>query len=31
MKIVPLVAALMLSGVAGCGYLPLGDTTHRHA
>jgi hypothetical protein len=27
MKFVPLVAALMLSGVAGCGYLPVGDTT----
>jgi hypothetical protein len=27
MKFAPLVAALMLSGVAGCGYLPAGDTT----
>jgi hypothetical protein len=27
MKLAPLVAALMLSGVAGCGYIPLGDTT----
>lgn len=27
MKFVPIVAALMLSGVAGCSYLPLGDTT----
>ena len=27
MKFVPLVAALLLSGVAGCGYLPGADTT----
>jgi hypothetical protein len=27
MKFAPLVAALLLSGVAGCGYLPVGDTT----
>jgi hypothetical protein len=27
MKFAPLVAALLLSGVAGCGYLPGGDTT----
>lgn len=27
MKITPLVVALMLSGVAGCSYMPLGDTT----
>ena len=40
MRFAPIVAALMLSGVAGCGYLPMGDTTqatseflrihHRH-
>jgi hypothetical protein len=27
MKFAPLIAALMLSGAAGCSYLPLGDTT----
>ena len=27
MKFAPIVAALLLSGVAGCGYLPGGDTT----
>jgi hypothetical protein len=27
MKFIPIVAALMLTGVAGCSYLPVGDTT----
>jgi hypothetical protein len=27
MKFIPIVAALMLTGVSACGYLPAGDTT----